>query len=279
MFACKFPRDPDRLARTNRAPARHDGDRSQDRASAAALPYRLRPHRPLVAAAAAALALLLALVLAADRRSSTHVANVTAEATSSAGAKVSYAAPVIEEDNGRSVDSACSPASGSEFALGTTTVKCTATDPASGETRSVTFATNVVDTTPPLLAGVPSEIDVQAGPRGEASVTYGTPTASDAVDGAVPATCSPASGSTFGAGTTSVTCAAADSRGNSAGASFSVVVGSADTRQPRRRRPARRRPERRRLGRRRPPGRRPTRRRRQRRRRRATTATTATDGD
>jgi hypothetical protein len=192
------------------------------------LPYRRRPHRPVFAGAATALVLLLALVFTADRPTSSRVENVTAEATSSAGATVSYAAPMIEDDNGRSVGSACSPASGSVFALGTTTVKCTATDPTGGETRSVTFATNVVDTTPPELAGVPSEIDVQAGPRGETSVTYGTPTASDAVDGAVPATCSPASGSTFGAGTTSVTCTAADSRGNSAGASFSVVVGNAD---------------------------------------------------
>jgi hypothetical protein len=54
--------------------------------------------------------------------------DVTVNATSPHGAVITYTAPtVIDEDSPRPSDS-CSPASGSTFAIGMTTVTCTATD-------------------------------------------------------------------------------------------------------------------------------------------------------
>jgi hypothetical protein len=50
------------------------------------------------------------------------------------------------------------------------------------------------------------------------------PSASDTVDGPLPVSCLPASGSTFPLGVTTVTCTAVDSFGASAGASFTVSV-------------------------------------------------------
>jgi hypothetical protein len=80
------------------------------------------------------------------------------------------------------------------------------------------------DTTPPVLSGVPSDINATADSSNGAVVTYTSPTANDAVDGSVAVSCSPASGSQFPLGTTIVTCTAADSKGNTATASFKVTV-------------------------------------------------------
>jgi Big-like domain-containing protein/HYR domain-containing protein len=55
------------------------------------------------------------------------------------------------------------------------------------------------------------------------TVTF-TATATDLVDGARPVSCTPASGSTFALGTTTVNCSASDTRGNSASGSFTVTV-------------------------------------------------------
>ncbi|MGC8952805.1 HYR domain-containing protein, partial [Chloroflexus sp.] len=49
----------------------------------------------------------------------------------------------------------------------------------------------------------------------------------DAVSGAVAVTCTPASGSTFPLGTTTVTCTATDAAGNTASGSFTITVTSA----------------------------------------------------
>ena len=71
----------------------------------------------------------------------------------------------------------------------------------------------------------PSNITVEAnGPSGSV-VNYSKATASDDVDGPVPATCTPASGSTFKLGMTIVTCSSApDSAGHTGSASFTVTV-------------------------------------------------------
>ncbi|HEV7572046.1 MAG TPA: HYR domain-containing protein [Thermoanaerobaculia bacterium] len=142
-------------------------------------------------------------------------APITAEATSSAGAAVSYA--VTATDNATIV---CTPASGSTFALGTTTVNCTAT--ASTGSTSGSFTVTVVDTTPPALS-LPANITAEAtGPSG-AAVTYSA-TANDLVDGSRPVTCDHASGSTFPLGTTTVQCTATDTHNNTAHGSFTVTV-------------------------------------------------------
>ena len=60
--------------------------------------------------------------------------------------------------------------------------------------------------------------------RVPAVVRYARPTAVDAVDGEVPVTCTPRSGSRFALGRTMVTCEAVDSSGNTATARFAVLV-------------------------------------------------------
>lgn len=78
------------------------------------------------------------------------------------------------------------------------------------------------DTTPPVLS-LPSDITAEATGPGGAAVSY-TATASDNVDGAVTPSCTPASGSTFALGTTTVDCTATDAAGNSTSGSFDVTV-------------------------------------------------------
>jgi hypothetical protein len=126
----------------------------------------------------------------------------------------------------------CSPASGSTFPIGTTTVNCTATD-GSGNSANASFTVTVVfiDNVAPVLSGVPSDRVVEAnGPSGS-TVNYPTPTATDNVDGPIAiVTCGPASGSTFPLGTSTVTCKATDAHGNTGSASFTVSV--VDTTKP-----------------------------------------------
>lgn len=146
--------------------------------------------------------------------------NITAEAGSAAGAVVRYNASGTggDDENGRpSTQVNCSPASGSLFALGTTTVTCTSADNESG-----TFTVTVVDTTGPALV-LPNGITVKATSAAGASVSYNA-SAVDAVDGAVSVSCAPASGSTFSIGASTVQCAASDSRNNSSSGSFTVTV-------------------------------------------------------
>ena len=79
--------------------------------------------------------------------------------------------------------------------------------PVGGFPQGITIAITpvVADRTPPVLV-LPANIEaIATGPAGT-TVTY-TATATDAVDGPVPATCTPPSGSTFAIGTTTVSAA------------------------------------------------------------------------
>jgi len=73
--------------------------------------------------------------------------DITVEATSSAGAEVTF---VTTATNGGII--VCTPPSGSTFALGETTVTCTATNDGGSDTDS--FTVTVVDTTPPQILSV-----------------------------------------------------------------------------------------------------------------------------
>ncbi|MBI2301280.1 MAG: HYR domain-containing protein [Armatimonadetes bacterium] len=110
------------------------------------------------------------------------------------------------------------------FPLGTTTVTWTATDDA-GNTSTDHQVVVVVDTTPPVLAGVPADIGgVEQTSAAGAVVTWAAPTATDVCDAAPGVKCSPASGSTFPLGATTVTVTASDASGNSSTATFEVKV-------------------------------------------------------
>ncbi|MGI8999580.1 MAG: HYR domain-containing protein, partial [Candidatus Limnocylindria bacterium] len=146
--------------------------------------------------------------------------DMTVEATSGSGATVTYSASASDLVDG-SMTPTCTPASGGTFALGTTTVTCEATDNA-GNTVSKTFTITVQDTTAPAIT-VPANMTVQGTGINGAVVTYSA-SATDVVDGAVTPVCSPASGSTFAYGTTTVNCTATDVAGNTSSKSFTIRV-------------------------------------------------------
>jgi HYR domain-containing protein len=149
--------------------------------------------------------------------------NMTVEATSAAGAVVSFNATATDETSPANPAVTCLPASGSTFALGTATVNCSATDD-HGNTGTNSFTITVQDTTPPTIT-LPAAISVPQMLPGGAVVTYGSVSATDAVGPANPTvTCTPASGSTFPVGTTAVDCSAKDTAGNTGHASFNVTV-------------------------------------------------------
>jgi hypothetical protein len=137
---------------------------------------------------------------------------------------VTYSAPTATDTVDGTVPVTCDPASGSQFSLGETTVTCTATD-AAGNPATASFKVTVVrDQTRPVISNVPADRTVAATSPAGAVVTYTNPTATDDQDGVVAVTCSPASGSTFPIGTTTVTCTTSDRAGNTATASFRVTV-------------------------------------------------------
>jgi len=95
-------------------------------------------------------------------------------------------------------------------------------------TASVEVTVAALDTTPPALT-LPANIITPATSPSGAVVTFSA-TAVDAVDGAVPVTCVPPSGSLFAPGTTTtVSCWASDAHGNSVTGTFTVrVLGAAE---------------------------------------------------
>lgn len=135
---------------------------------------------------------------------------------------VNFAATANDNCPGATV--VCSPASGSTFPKGVTTVNCTATD-TSSNTASCSFTVTVNDTQAPTIVCPPNQSVTAFGPT---PVSYPNPTVSDNCPGAT-FNCSPASGSTFPVGTTTVNCAATDTSSNTASCSFTVTVALACT--------------------------------------------------
>src|SRR5215211_860975 len=158
--------------------------------------------------------------------------NVTAEATGPNGANVSYTSPTTTDAVDGSGTANCTPASGSTFALGNTTVTCTATD-AAGNHSSSTFTVTVEDTTAPVIANH-DDVSATATSANGANVSYTSPGTTDAVDGPGTANCTPASGTPFALGSTTVTCSATDAHGNTATSTFkvNVTVSASDFLQP-----------------------------------------------
>jgi HYR domain len=144
--------------------------------------------------------------------------DMTVEAAGPGGSVVHYTAAggTGDDENGRPTATVtCAPASGAQFSLGTTTVTC------HSGSDSGSFHVNVVDTRGPALA-LPRDISIP-GPSSGAAVTYNA-SAIDVVDGPTSVSCSPASGSVFPRGTTTVTCTASDSRQNASTGTFTVTV-------------------------------------------------------
>jgi uncharacterized repeat protein (TIGR01451 family) len=164
-------------------------------------------------------------------------ANQIVEATSAAGAGVTLTGSGSDPDSDALSFAWSGPCGAALTAvatlacpLGTSTMTLTVDD-GRGGSASASVQITVQDTSPPVLA-LPGNITTTATSSAGAVVSY-TATANDLVDGAVPVSCAPASGSTFAVGTTTVNCSASDSRGNTANGSFTVTVNPLQTGPPR----------------------------------------------
>merc|ERR1712178_347447 len=107
------------------------------------------------------------------------------------------------------------PASGSSFTVGSSTVTATASD-SNGNSDTCTFTVTVNDNEAPIITGCPNA-DVTGttdANSNKGSASWGAITATDAVDGVVSTTSSHQSGSLFNHGTTEVTVTATDSSSN-----------------------------------------------------------------
>ncbi|HEY0139444.1 MAG TPA: HYR domain-containing protein [Thermoanaerobaculia bacterium] len=149
-------------------------------------------------------------------------ADITVAATSSNGAVVTFTATATDDHDG-SLAVSCTPASGSTFAVGTTTVTCSATDSQSLTTTGTFRVTVTAQPNQPPVLTLPADITVQATSSSGAVVTF-TATATDDHDGSLAVSCTPASGSTFAIGTTTVMCSATDSQSLTTAGTFHVVV-------------------------------------------------------
>ena len=148
--------------------------------------------------------------------------NVSVEATSADGAVAGWQLPDATDAVDGSVPLSCDASSGDSFPLGVTTVTCSATDAAENASAEVGFTVTVTDTTAPLI-NLPQGPTLEAtGPDGAEATFAGE--ASDMVDGSLPVSCDPLSGSTFSLGSTTVNCSATDSAGNSSSDSLTVTV-------------------------------------------------------
>jgi len=116
--------------------------------------------------------------------------------------------------------------SGNAFPVGNTVITYTATD-GSGNTAQATQTVTVIDNTPPVITP-PANVTVYLPLNSTATsmvVNYPNPaTATDNCPGTVSLVYSPASGSTFPVGPTTVTVTGTDANNNSATATFTVTV-------------------------------------------------------
>lgn len=120
------------------------------------------------------------------------------------GASVSFS----PTDNGMCSTVSCSPASGSFFPVGTTTVTCsTAAGP------GCSFTVTVNDTEAPQISCSPIVGTGLITSGSCATVTYANPAATDNCPG-VTVVCTPPSGSCFPLGVTTINCVATDAAGN-----------------------------------------------------------------
>lgn len=130
------------------------------------------------------------------------------------GAVVNYSPPSIDGSCGTVT---CSPASGSFFPVGTTTVTC-----AISSEQGCTFTVKVNDAQPPSIL-CPANISETAVIGQTSTVVAFSTTVVDNCSGAS-VVCSPPSGSAFPLGITTVACIATDTSGNQSNCTFKVAV-------------------------------------------------------
>ena len=111
----------------------------------------------------------------------------------------------------------------SSFPVGVTIVTWTATD-SSGNIATATQRITIQDTTSPTFTSTIPDINRTFTTGTPAVIFYDLPSARDIADPDVSVTCSPAPGSTFPAGPSTITCTATDRYGNSATSTSVVTV-------------------------------------------------------
>ncbi|MFY9570423.1 MAG: PxKF domain-containing protein [Blastocatellia bacterium] len=124
---------------------------------------------------------------------------------------------------GCNVTKSQSPAAGSVVGAGIYTVTITAENSAGEATCTATVK---VDNTPPVItcpANIVTALPLNSTATSKA-VSYSTATATDNCAGVGAVTCSPASGSVFPVGTTTVTCSVEDAVHNTSSCSFTITV-------------------------------------------------------
>jgi len=150
-------------------------------------------------------------------------ANITVECESPAGTPVSFTVGAIDACDAPVETLVCTPASGSVFAPGMTTVTCRATDD-SGNSSECDFKITVVDTTPPEITCSQDCVVIECDQSNGGTIQYPTPTATDLCDPDPQVTCDPPAGTVLPLGTHTVTCTATDGSGNMAQCNFEVKV-------------------------------------------------------
>ena len=155
----------------------------------------------------------------------------TVEANAEGGANVDYPPPTFVDNFDAELVVTCNPAPPAFFALGTGTASCTATD-SSGNSASLSFDIDVVDTTAPVFEQIPtSPVTIPIGPSGTGSTDFESQVTVSDFDGVDPnptVSCAAPGGISSGdplpLGDTLVSCTADDASGNSATASYTVRV-------------------------------------------------------
>jgi hypothetical protein len=154
------------------------------------------------------------------------------EAEGPRGARLRFDVDAVDR-RGRHRSVTCDPAEGTLVPIGVTTVRCR-TSSLAGDIEAGSFKAAVQDTTKPRLVMPPDLMTTSSDEAGKRLRFRAV--AQDAVDGDVPVTCRPQSGSLFPRGKTTVTCTATDRAGNNETASLVVQIdprdGKTDTQPP-----------------------------------------------
>ncbi|MBK6990137.1 MAG: HYR domain-containing protein [Bacteroidetes bacterium] len=159
-------------------------------------------------------------VVDADAPSITCPANITVNnASGTCGQVVTFSASALDNC---SATISYSPASGSVFPVGTTTVTATATDPA-GNAASCNFTVTVVDNELPVFTGCPGTMVEYTNGSCDKIVTWTPPVATDNCAG-LTVTSDYNPGDLFQMGITSVTYTATDAAGNIEYCSFDIFL-------------------------------------------------------
>lgn len=146
-------------------------------------------------------------------------AGVEAHSLDGRSVSVAFDAPAPEGGQGP-VSTQCTPASGSSFDIGTTTVSCTASD-ALQQSARCSFPVTIIP--PPLELSCPAPVQAQTLDGRPVVVTFDPPRTGGGHE-PITTQCTPASGSTFEIGITTVECTASDASNQSARCSFPVTV-------------------------------------------------------